>query len=113
MNVKPWRDQLCPRCGGECPEHVTLREITVPFEIFAMPDRRHEMYATHFYMCLALNEPVLVGPVRRKLNVWQLLLALAPQATLAKLGGALFEQGLMVDMLETVARTPSEDSKNG
>jgi hypothetical protein len=69
----------CRRCGSEdCPKQP-LREFTVPVE---MPG----FYGTHWYMCLALREPVIYGkrfPVRGWLaafrDYWRSLFALSFQ----------------------------------
>lgn len=44
----------CPRCGGSCPRQAEWRELTVPFD-------RGGFYGTHWFLCLALGEPVILG----------------------------------------------------
>lgn len=49
------------------------------------------------------------GPFKPQPNVWKLLMALAPGKTLKDLGAALWEQGLVVDMVETEPRETNSD----
>lgn len=71
-NLKNRRQYPCVRCGGACPRYATVRRLTVPigvvqqdaFTVAHFPDhdsRTGWVYVTHFFMCLALDEPAFVG----------------------------------------------------